>query len=105
MPATDPSESEKKGRPGATFFIELSVRSGGLITGCLADRLVNVFEQFSICLPDRQVVGDGGTKCLWVMGIVAHLVEHQQSGAQVKTFLQIVGHHEDGGAGFLPEFQ
>src|SRR5690554_1707434 len=61
---------------GAVFGQPL-FRSGRLVAGGLTDRLVDFLIQLPIRLPDRQVVGDGGTKRLWIVGVVSHLIEHQ----------------------------
>lgn len=54
---------------------------------------------------ERDVVGDAGAIGLRRLGIDAHLVEHQQSRAEMESLRQIVGHHEDRQPGLAPELE
>ena len=54
---------------------------------------------------EAQVIGDGRAIGGGVLRVVAHLVEHDETGAEAEGFGDVMGDHEDGHAGLAPDRQ
>jgi len=62
-------------------------------------------EQFLAGDAKRDVVGNGGAEAPRGLRVEAHLVEHQQAGAELEAFLEVVGDHEDVHLVAFPQLQ
>src|SRR5690606_30517617 len=92
-------------RPPGTLHEELSchflIHINRRVPKGRVDLLVQLFVGFS----RRDIVSDGRAVSVGRMGIVAELVKHPQPRTEKKTFLDIVGDHKNGHAGFTPDVE